>query len=151
MNKLLLSSTQLKGKEIVLTITRIWFGIIMMRNGKFIFDSSNIPFFQNWFGNQLHFPAPILMFYLAKGSEFFGGAFLTAGLFSRFACFFVAFTMFVATVTANHANMFKMDGTITFAFMCFSLLFLFYGPGKFSMDYLLFDRRKLKQPKPVMG
>ncbi len=123
----------------------------MMLNGKFIFDSSNIPFFQNWFGHELHFPAPILMFYLAKGSEFFGGAFLAVGLFSRFAGFFVAFTMFIATVTANQANMFKMDGTITFALMCFSLLFLFYGPGRFSLDYLLFDRKKLKQEKPVLA
>ncbi len=139
MKKFFFASTQLPGKDILLVIVRVWFGIIMMMNGKYIFDVSNIPFFRNWFGNQLHFPAPILLYYLAKGSEFFCGAFLSIGLFTRVAASLMAFTMLVATFTANKGNIFEMDGTITFAFTCFSLWFLFYGPGKWSLDHLVFD------------
>jgi putative oxidoreductase len=147
MKKFFLASTQFPRRDWILAIVRIWFGINMMKNGKFIFDDSQLPFFRHWFGAELHFPAPILMYYLAKGSEFFGGAFLCVGLFSRVASSLIAFTMLVATFTANKGNMFEMDGTITFAFMSISLWFLFYGPGRWSLDYLLFDRRL--QPKPL--
>jgi uncharacterized membrane protein YphA (DoxX/SURF4 family) len=137
MNRLFYAPSQRPAKDLLLVIIRIWFGIIMMKNGKYIFDDSQISFFRNWFGNELHFPAPVLMYYLAKGSEFFGGAFLCLGLFTRIASSLTAFTMLVATFTANKGNMFVMDGTITFAFFCVSLWFLFYGPGKWSLDYLI--------------
>jgi hypothetical protein len=76
MKKFLLTSTRLQGIDIILLAIRLWFGIIMIKNGKYIFEKNELPFFQNWFGNELHFPAPKLMFYLAKRSEFVGGGYL---------------------------------------------------------------------------
>jgi putative oxidoreductase len=111
----------------------------MVLNGKFLF--TEIDFFENWF-TKLHFPYPLLLACLAKGAEFFGGLCLILGFVTRVAGFLVAFTMFVATFTANKGNIFVMDGLITFAYMWFGLVFVFCGPGKWSLDYLLFDRRK---------
>jgi uncharacterized membrane protein YphA (DoxX/SURF4 family) len=115
----------------------------MMQNGKFIFDDSNISFFSDWFGHDLHFPAPILMYYLAKGSEFFGGLFILLGLFTRVSSGFVAFTMLVATLTANRHHIYDGDGTITISFLLFAVFFIITGPGKWSLNHLFF-KDKLK-------
>ena len=89
------------------------------------------------------FPAPLLMYYLAKGSEFFGGLFLFIGIFTRVAGGLVAFTMLVATLTANLHSIYDGDGAITISFFLFALLFVFIGPGKWSIGYLLL-KDKLK-------
>ena len=117
---------------------RLWFGYTMMDNGKFIFDDKNIDFFLNWFGHDLHFPAPLLMYYLAKGSEFFGGLFLFVGLFTRISGSLIAFTMLVATLTANRHHIYDGDGAITISFLLFAVFFILTGSGKLSLSNLLF-------------
>ena len=129
-------------QKILLFLLRIWFGYTMMDNGRFIFDKSNQDFFLNWFGNELHFPAPLLMFYLAKGSEFFGGLMIFTGLITRIAASFVAFTMLVATLTANRFHIYGGDGSITISLFLFAILFVYTGGGKWSLDYLVFIRKK---------
>ena len=134
---------QEKAAQILQLLLRLWFGFTMMENGKFIFDSSQTDFFLDWFGKDLHFPAPLLMYYLAKGSEFFGGLFLFIGIFTRVSGSLVAFTMLVATLTANLHTFYNGDGTITISFFLFAVLFIFLGPGKWSIGYLLFkDKMK---------
>jgi putative oxidoreductase len=137
LRKLFLSSNSLWLNGLL--FARVWFGMMMVLNGKFLF--TEIDFFEHWF-TKLHFPFPLFLAYLAKGAEFFGGLFLILGFMTRVAGFLVAFTMFIATFTANKGNIFVMDGLITFAYMWFGLVFMFCGPGKWSLDYLLFDRRK---------
>jgi len=117
-------------------IFRLWFGYSMMENGKFIFESSQTGFFLQWFGTDLHFLHPLLMYYLAKGSEFFGGLLLFIGLFTRIAATFISFTMLVATLTANVHNIYNGDGAITLSFLLFAVLFILLGPGKWSLSYL---------------
>jgi putative oxidoreductase len=117
-------------------IFRLSFGYSMMENGKFIFDSNQTGFFLQWFGTDLHFPHPLLMYYLAKGSEFFGGLLLFIGLFTRIAAAFIAFTMLVATLTANVHHIYSGDGAITLSFLSFAVLFILLGPGKWSLSYL---------------
>jgi uncharacterized membrane protein YphA (DoxX/SURF4 family) len=132
-----------KAKRILLLLLRLWFGFTMMENGKFIFDSSQTSFFLDWFGKDLNFPAPLLMYYLAKGSEFFGGLFLFAGVFTRIAGVLVAFTMLIATLTANIHQVYDGDGAITISFFLFAVSFIFSGPGKWSIGYLFFkDKMK---------
>ena len=136
-------------QKILLLLLRIWFGYTMMDNGRFIFNKSNEDFFLNWFGNELHFPAPMLMFYLAKGSEFFGGLFIFLGLITRIAAAFIAFTMMVATVTANRNQIFGGDGSITISFFLFAILFIYTGGGKWSSDYLIFIKKKENRFKSI--
>ncbi len=127
--------------RVVYVLFRLWFGYTLMDNGRFIFDGSQTDFFLQWFGKDLHFPAPLLMYYLAKGSEFFGGLLIFAGLFSRVAGCFVAFTMLVATLTANIHHIYNGDGAITISLLCFAFMFIVCGSGRLSLDYLIFKDR----------
>jgi putative oxidoreductase len=132
--------------RIIYLVFRLWFGYTMMQNGKFIFDSSQTDFFLQWFGKELHFPAPLLMYYLAKGSEFFGGLLILLGLFSRVAGVFVAFTMLVATLTANIHQIYNGDGAITISLLSFACLIIICGSGRLSIDYLIFkDKQEFKR------
>jgi uncharacterized membrane protein YphA (DoxX/SURF4 family) len=126
----------------LLLIIRIWLGYRMITASyssvrDIIFHPKERVFFVKWFGDDLHFPMPLLMAFLAKGAEFAGGIFLIPGLFTRVSAAFIAFTMFVATVTANLGENFNIDGGFTISYCLFALIFLLWGGGKYSVDYLL--------------
>ena len=131
-------------------LLRVWFGYTMMDNGRFIFDKSNESFFLDWFGKGLHFTHPLLMYYLAKGSEFFGGLFILLGMGTRIVASFVAFTMMVATLTANIHDIYTGDGSITISFFLVALLFVLIGGGRWSIDFFLFKKRRRAIPKLLL-
>jgi putative oxidoreductase len=128
--------------DIILVILRIWFGYVMIKNGfvffKIISSASEQKVIEEWFGSQLHFPAPVFMACLAKGSEFFGGLFVALGLFTRVSALFVFITMLVATLVANTGIGWDVYGTITLSFALFALLFIYWGGGKFALDRFIF-------------
>ena len=142
------------GKEnawtILLTAIRIWLGYRLITAGyssviDIIFHPKERPFFEKWFGQELHFPMPLLMAFLAKGSELLGGIFLVGGLFTRYAAALVAFTMFIATVTANLGENFNIDGGFTISYFLFAWIFILQGGGKISLDNLIgSQKRKLR-------
>src|ERR1700730_4984097 len=94
-------------------------------------------FFEKWFGEELHFPKPLLMAFLAKSSELIGGFLVIPGLLTRVSAGLIAFTMLVATLTANLGKDFNIDGGFTISYFMFALILLVQGGGKFSIDYLL--------------
>ena len=129
-----------------LLIIRIWLGYRMITASYssvvgIIFHPSERPFFEKWFGQELHFPLPLLMAFLAKGAELTGGFFLLPGLFTRPAATLIAFTMTIATLVANLGENFNIDGGFTISYTMFALIFIIEGGGKYSLDYLLFGRR----------
>ena len=97
-------------------------------------------FFTKWFGAELHFPIPLVMAFLAKGSELLGGIFVLIGLFTRQAAALIAFTMFIATVTANLGRNWVIDGGFTVSYILFALILIVMAGGQFSLDYLLFKQ-----------
>jgi putative oxidoreductase len=114
-----------------------------MKYGKVIFSSTEMQSQFDFFGNVLKFPAPYFLAYLAKGTEFFAGLFLALGLFTRLAALMLATTMFVATFIANNGK-FWSDAEVSFMYMLIFLTFFFAGPGKWSLDYLLFGGKNNK-------
>ena len=106
-----------------------------------IFRPNERPFFIKWFGQELHFPFPLLMAFLAKGSELSGGILVFLGLFTRPAASLIAFTMLVATLSANLGVDWNIDGGFTVSYFLFSLVLLTEGSGKFSLDNLLHQRK----------
>jgi uncharacterized membrane protein YphA (DoxX/SURF4 family) len=126
--------------NIILLILRIWLGYVMLKNGRFFFrllsSEEDRKFFEGWFGNDLHFPFPLFMAYLAKGAEFFGGLLILVGLFTRIGASLVAFTMLVATLTANIGKNWGVDGTITISFCLFAIVLIYWGGGKYALDSL---------------
>jgi len=134
--------------DIALLILRIWLGYRLITasfssiTGILSSEKERI-FFRKWFGDELHFPMPLLMAFLAKGSELAGGIFLIAGLFTRPAASIVAFTMIVATLSANLGENFVIDGGFTISYTLFAMIFIIWGAGKYSLDYVLFTRKKI--------
>jgi putative oxidoreductase len=131
--------------NILLLLVRIWLGYRMITASYssvigIIFHPQERIFFEKWFGDELHFPMPLLMAFLAKGAELTGGIFLLMGLFTRTAASLIAFTMFVATVTANLGKDFVIDGGFTISYCLFALIFLLWGGGKYSLDHCFFKK-----------
>src|SRR4029078_2431542 len=131
--------------NVLLLFIRIWLGYRMITASyssviDIIFHPQERAFFEKWFGDELHFPMPLLMAFLAKGAELSGGIFLLAGVFSRAFSSLIVFTMFIATVTANLGENFNIDGGFTISYFLFALIFLLWGGGKYSLDNLLFKK-----------
>lgn len=104
-----------------------------------IFDpakmNDNIAFLRD-----IHCPAPVFMGYFAKVTEMLGAILLALGLFTTFATIPLMVIMVVITAGMNNWNIF--NGELTFLFFLLFLLFLFNGPGKWSLDYVLFDKKR---------
>jgi putative oxidoreductase len=86
---------------------------------------------------------PEILVYAAAFSEFLGGAFLIVGLLTRPSAFFVAITMFVASMQHLNGGFFAsnkgMEFPLTLAVTALAVIFL--GPGKYSIDALLASRK----------
>jgi len=139
-------SDKTKTRDIILLSVRIWLGYRMFTAGyssviDIIFHPGERAFFIKWFGEELHFPWPLAMAFLAKGSEMTGGIFVLIGLLTRPAAALIAFTMMIATLTANLGKDWNIDGGFTVSYFLFALILLTEGPGKFSLDRLLFRKK----------
>jgi putative oxidoreductase len=133
--------------SIYLLLTRLWLGYSMITGGQSILTfKENRDFFQNWFGHDLGFPAPLFMAFLAKGTEFAGGILVCLGLFTRVSSSLIAFVMLVATLVANvdyhmKEHLLKEDGVVTISSFLFACLLIFNGAGKYSIDHLIFKKK----------
>ena len=105
-----------------------------------------------WFGGagleataqfmNINLDIPVFLAYAAALSEFFGAVFLLLGIFTRISAFALGITMLVAIVTV-HPDAFLlseggMEYTLTLLFM--SVLAFILGPGKISLDAVLFKK-----------
>ena len=136
--------------NIILLVVRIWLGYRMITAGwssvtGILTSQQERDFFQKWFGSELHFPMPVLMAFLAKGSEVLGGFFVLIGLFTKPAATLIAFTMTVATVTANLGENWVIDGGFTVSYTIFALILVIQGAGRFSLDNLFFGRKAMRE------
>jgi putative oxidoreductase len=96
------------------------------------------------FFGSLNIPFPTVNAYLAGCTECFGGLLLLVGLASRLTAIPLCFTMIVAYITADidkvKAIFSNPDDFVTaapFLFLFASLIILAFGPGVFSLDYLI--------------
>jgi uncharacterized membrane protein YphA (DoxX/SURF4 family) len=131
--------------NLILLLLRLWLGYRMFTASYssvigILTSSHERIFFKEWFGNELHFPFPLAMALLAKSSELLGGILVGAGLFTRPGAFLIAFTMFIATITANLGKDWNLDGGFTVSYFLFALILIVWGAGKFGLDYLVFHR-----------
>ena len=125
--------------NIFLLFTRLWLGYSMITGGQSIlrfFSSRELrDFFQNWFGNELGFPAPLFFAFIAKGTEFAGGILVCLGLFTKISSLLIAIVMLVATLTANldyqgKESFIRQDGLVTIPCFLFACLLVLSGGGR---------------------
>lgn len=95
----------------------------------------------------LNIPMPKLNAIAAGCTECVGGLLLAAGLFARPVAVPLIFTMVIAYVTADneavHAIFSDPDKFVTatpFLFLFAAIIVLVFGPGKLSLDGLLFRK-----------
>lgn len=132
-------------QSLFLLIIRLYWGwqFLIGGFGKLINVSQITPFFE-----QLGFPLPAVSVILAGSAEFFGGICLLLGLFSSIATIPLVITMVVAYLTAHRESVlnifskpeaFLAEGP--FLFMLVSLIVMLFGPGKYSLDHLIFKEK----------
>ena len=96
-----------------------------------------------WFGS-MGIPFPTLNAYMAASTESLGVVLLTLGLLTRAISIPLIVVMIVAIVTVHLPHGFSA-GDNGFEIPLYYLLFLFiftaHGAGKFSLDYLLFEKK----------
>ena len=131
----------------LLLLIRLCWGIQFFQTGlgKLMHIEKVIGFFTT-----LHIVFPVMNAYLVGCTEMLGGAFLTIGLASRLAAIPLTFTLIVAYLTSEQDALGKLF-TFTdinpfltadpFLFMFACLIILAFGPGIFSVDYLIARKR----------
>jgi putative oxidoreductase len=128
----------------LLFIIRFYWGFSFAQSGwgKLTHLEKTTGFFES-----INIPFPKINAMAAGSVECFGGALLLLGLFARPVCVPLIFCMIIAYVTADnealHAIFSDTDKFVSaapFLFMFAALIVLAFGPGKFSLDALLFKK-----------
>ena len=130
-----------------LLVVRIIFGLGIAQHG---WGKIQQPF--NWMGPET--PIPGWLQALAALSEFGGGIALILGLLAPLALFGLSITMIVAITTvhlkAGHPFVTRGDGPsyeVAALYLAASLLVLIAGPGRFSLDAILFGQSSSERRK----
>ena len=84
--------------------------------------------------------APLFWGFMAAFAEFFGGVHLILGLFTRFFSLLLFITMLVAMMTHISNGIMEASHAIESSIIFLSLFFM--GAGKYSLDYIIFNKKK---------
>ena len=118
-----------------LAIVRIITGLFMFYHGWEVFDSATMQGYAGW--DQFKgMSSPALMVYLGKGAELVAGLLLTAGCLTRLAALVLILTMLYISFFIGHGKIWY-DDQHPFMFVLLGLVFIFCGPGSWSIDGLL--------------
>ena len=117
---------------------RIIVGIFLIYHGWEVFDAAKMQEYANWEMFK-HSSSPSFMPYLGKASEFLSGLFLTVGLFTRIACLIIIGTMLYISFIIGSGKIWYED-QYSFLFALLALVFIFTGPGNFSIDKIIFNK-----------
>lgn len=88
----------------------------------------------------LGFPAPVFFAWMAALAESVGALMVAAGLMTRLGALGIVINMAVAAFMRHGADPLDVKEK-ALMFLCFGLIYLFAGAGKFSLDGLLYGRR----------
>jgi putative oxidoreductase len=136
----LIKAASLLQSPFLLAIRLYWgWQFFQTGKGKLMNHEKVAGFFQS-----LHIPMPSFNAYLAGSTECLGGLLLLIGLGSRLVSLPLIFLLTIAYVTAESdalkqifSDPDKFTGATPFLFLMACLLVLAFGPGKFSVDWLL--------------
>ena len=135
------------GQNIGFLILRFFVGLALCTVFEKFFPKNGVWGPQEWFIQDtaaMGFPFPVFFAWVAVLSEFFGGILLMLGLFTRPAAFLNVLVTFTATFIYHDGDI-GGAGLLSFYFFIMCLCVLIFGPGKFSLDYLI-SRKLAEQP-----
>ncbi len=131
-------------QPLLLLLIRGWWGwsFFLTGKGKLTHLEKTTAFF-----TELNLPLPKLNAIMAGSTECFGGLLLLLGLGSRLVSVPLIFTMIVAYATADKealqsifSDTDKFTGATPFLFLLACVIVFAFGPGKISLDALLFKK-----------
>ena len=121
-----------------LALIRIIVGLFMVYHGWEVFDEEAMNKYLEW--DTFKNPSAKTMIYAGKVAELIAGILLVFGLFTRIAAILVIGTLgYIAFFVGN--GQVWADAQHPFLFVLLGLLFFFTGPGKYSLDHILFNRK----------
>src|SRR5688572_2671483 len=122
-----------------LAFVRFIIGGFMIYHGWEMFDEEKMKTYLTW--DQFKgFSSPAFMVYMGKVAELIAGIFLAVGLFTRLASLVLIFTMLYITFFVGEGRVWYEEQH-PFLFVLLGLVFFFTGPGRLSLDHLLFKRK----------
>lgn len=121
-----------------LTFIRVVVGLSLLYHGWEVFDAAKMNEYAGWEVFK-QTASPTLMVYLGKGSELIGGILLAAGFVTRLACLLIIGTMLYIAFFVGHGKIWYEDQH-PFLFALLALVFFFKGPGRWSIDALLWRK-----------
>jgi putative oxidoreductase len=129
-------------QSVLLFVIRFIWGIQLMQAGvgKLLHIETPIAYF-----TQLGIPFPVENAWLVGFTETFGGLFLALGLLTRLTAIPLIINFIVAYITTEQdalKKLFSLDtddffAAAPFLFMFAAIIVLAFGPGAYSVDYLL--------------
>lgn len=120
----------------IIGILRIIIGVMMVYHGWEVFSIAQIKEYAQWdiFKNS---SSPLIIPYIGKSAELISGLLLLLGLFTRVGAIILIGTMAFITFWVGNGIIWYGD-QYPFMFLLFGVLFFFVGPGKWSLDHIVF-------------
>ena len=123
-----------------ISVIRIIVGLFMVYHGWEVFDSEIMKGYtaQEAFKR---YSSSLPMIYMGKAAELISGLLLTFGFLTKVAATILMFTMLYIAFFVGNGKIWYEDQH-PFLFVLLALVFFFTGPGKWSVDYLRFNKNK---------
>jgi len=124
-----------------IAIVRIITGILLLYHGWELFDAEKMKMYTGWFAER-NYANPRLMVVAGKIAELFAGIGFVLGLFTRLASL-AAIAAFagIIFILGDKGKIFQGDQH-PFLFILLALVFLFTGPGAWSVDNFVFKKKR---------
>ena len=118
-----------------IAIVRIITGLLLVYHGREIFSAQLMAPYLEW--EMFRGPLGSLLVYAGKSAEFIAGILLTLGLFTRIGACITIVTLLWITFFIGHGH-FWYEDQHPFLFVLLAVVFMFTGPGAWSVDSRLF-------------
>lgn len=130
------------GFDYYLFLVRIWFASLLIYHGFSMSDKDTVNIVCHWiFGSVL---SPDIITYIAKIIYWVCALPMIAGLFTRFFCGLIGSIMLIAMLLFFIFHSIDLDGgnlALTRYFFWFSVILIFFGPGAWSADHFMSEKR----------
>ncbi len=137
MNRNTLLNSQPYNPAGVIGLLRIVIGLLMVYHGQEVFQPVLMQEYTKW--ETFQGATGVYLVYAGKVSELVAGILLTLGLLTRVGALLLIGTLAYISFFVGNGRVWYEDQH-PFLFVLFGVLFLFYGPGSWSLDAKLFRK-----------